>query len=685
MNYATTGLGTGTYSGAITVSGAGVTQTVAVTLTVASATPLPPVEVIVDNTNAANVTVVGAWTTSTWAPGYWAGNYFHDGNAGKGTKSVTFRPNLPVSGTYEVSMWWPTQQTAYAWASNAPVDIASGTGMVTVAVNQKLPGHRWFVLGTNDFAAGTNGWVRIRTDNTTGTYVIADAVRFAQVGAIAPPPPAAVLAVAPLGLTNSCLAGTNAASQTIQVWNAGGGTLSYAATDNVAWLSVAPVSGTSTGEHDTVSVNYATAGLGTGTYSGAIMVSGAGTTQTVAVTLTVTNTPPVPSVIAVTPASLDFGTVYVGGSNDLVFQVQNTGGGTLSGSASVDLPFSVVSGSPYSLTASQMVNVVVRYTPTAAGTNTDVVMFTGGGDAIRAVLGRAANLEVIVDNTNATAVAVVGSWTTSTYAPGYWGANYLHDGNAGKGTKSVTFRPNLPVGGQYAVYLWWPGQPSGYAWASNAPVDLVGSSASNTVFVNQKTNGSQWVLVGSSTFAAGTGGTVRVRTTGTDGYVIADAVKFVKVAGESISAFVVECGTSVPLCSASLGSREDGRQGGRPESGAESPHSKPSVWTSGNLSDAHPAANLIDGNTNTIWIGATDGAPWRVLLDLGRVTEVSDLDVLYLDAPWTNMGLIGSTDAETWFDYKAQTNASVSLRYLYLNLWGGTTPPAIREIIWRGK
>ena len=64
-----------------------------------------------------------------------AANYLHDGSAGKGTKSVTFRPSLPVSGTYEVSMWWPTQQTAYAWASNAPVDIASGTGLVTVVVS----------------------------------------------------------------------------------------------------------------------------------------------------------------------------------------------------------------------------------------------------------------------------------------------------------------------------------------------------------------------------------------------------------------------------------------------------------------------------------------------------------------------------------------------------------------------
>jgi hypothetical protein len=122
------------------------------------------------------------WTASQHSPGWYGTNYLHDGNLGKGTKSVTFRPNLLASGQYEVSMWWPTQ-TSYYWASNAPVDICSITGTNMLLVNQQTNGSRWFVLGTNEFSAGTNGWVRVRTDNTTGTYVIADAVMFSQVGA----------------------------------------------------------------------------------------------------------------------------------------------------------------------------------------------------------------------------------------------------------------------------------------------------------------------------------------------------------------------------------------------------------------------------------------------------------------------------------------------------------------------
>jgi hypothetical protein len=39
-------------------------------------------------------------------------------------------------------------------------------------------------------------------------------------------------------------------------------------------------------------------------------------------------------------------------------------------------------------------------------------------------------------------------------------------------------------------------------------------------------NGGQWVLLGTYTFAAGSSGYVQLGTAGTDGYVIADAVKF---------------------------------------------------------------------------------------------------------------------------------------------------------------
>ncbi len=124
--------------------------------------------------------LTGAWTASTWAPGYYGTNYLHDGNAAKGTKAATFRPVLPTAGQYDVALWWPRERAGYAWAGNVPVDIV-GDETNTITVNQRLGGGAWAHIGTFGFTAGTGGFVRIRTTGATGGYVVADAVRFSPV------------------------------------------------------------------------------------------------------------------------------------------------------------------------------------------------------------------------------------------------------------------------------------------------------------------------------------------------------------------------------------------------------------------------------------------------------------------------------------------------------------------------
>jgi hypothetical protein len=57
---------------------------------------------------------------------------------------------------------------------------------------------------------------------------------------------------------------------------------------------------------------------------------------------------------------------------------------------------------------------------------------------------------IVVDETAAT---LVGQWQYSTHTPPYVGLGYLHDQNAGKGAKSVTFTPDLPRAGRYEVRL----------------------------------------------------------------------------------------------------------------------------------------------------------------------------------------------------------------------------------------
>jgi len=79
--------------------------------------------------------------------------------------------------------------------------------------------------------------------------------------------------------------GANPATQTVSVSNTGGGALSWTASDNAAWLTASPASGTGNG---TLTARVNTAGLATGTYTGTITVAASGaTSRTVSATLTV--------------------------------------------------------------------------------------------------------------------------------------------------------------------------------------------------------------------------------------------------------------------------------------------------------------------------------------------------------------------------------------------------------------
>jgi fibronectin type 3 domain-containing protein len=128
---------------------------------------------------------------------------------------------------------------------------------------------------------------------------------------------------------------------------------------------------------------------------------------------------------------------------------------------------------------------------------------------------------VVVDNTAAT---TVGTWTASTLTPGFIGANYVSDGNTNKGNSSITFTPNLTAAGTYQVFARWIATSSR---ATNVPIDIVHQGTTTTVTANQQKNNAVWVLLGTFTFDAGATSSVTIRTTGTNGYVIADAVEFV--------------------------------------------------------------------------------------------------------------------------------------------------------------
>jgi hypothetical protein len=268
-----------------------------------------PLTVTLDNAASSGVVLNGSWTTSTSSPGFRGNNYLHDGNASKGSKSVTFSPNLTSAGTYRVQLNWTDSS---ARAPNVPVTIVHANGSSVVTVNQQQPG-QWRDLGVYTFGVGSAGTVTV-SNTGTSSYVVADAVRF-----VACPP------------------------------------------------------------------------------------------------------------------------------------------------------------------------------------------------------------EVIVmDSTDGTGVSRNGTWSSSTAMPGYYGVDYLHDGNTGKGAKSVVYTPSVPASGIYRVYINW-GQ--GYSnRATNAPVAVSGSAGTQAFTLNQRQDG-YWVSLGDHAFAAGSSGTVQFGTGATDGYVVADGVR----------------------------------------------------------------------------------------------------------------------------------------------------------------
>ena len=184
------------------------------------------------------------------------------------------------------------------------------------------------------------------------------------------PPSAPVVSVnpaigtSPTSLSFTAQAGANPTTQILTISNAGGGTLSWSASDSVAWLSLSPASGTGNGA---VTATVATGTMTAGSYSGSITLSATGTASvTIPVALTITAAP-VPPAIGMSPTSLSF-TAKQGGGDPTAqtLTISNTGGGTLSWSASHDATW--LGHSPNTGTGTGTVTISVTTGTLTAGT-----------------------------------------------------------------------------------------------------------------------------------------------------------------------------------------------------------------------------------------------------------------------------------------------------------------------------
>jgi hypothetical protein len=135
---------------------------------------------------------------------------------------------------------------------------------------------------------------------------------------------------------------------------------------------------------------------------------------------------------------------------------------------------------------------------------------------------------VVVDDTQAVAV---GEWVASQHQKTYLGEGYRHDNNEGKGSKTVTFIPDLPQAGRYEVRFAFPALAGR---AQRVPVLVFHGDGEDTVFVDQTVAPpieGRFVSLGVYRFEAGTQGHVLVSNEGTGGYVCVDAVQFLPEGG----------------------------------------------------------------------------------------------------------------------------------------------------------
>jgi uncharacterized protein (TIGR03437 family) len=273
-----TGLAPGNYSGSITVTAQGASQTINVSLSI-SAAPL-------------NVGPTALFMTA------------QQGNSSTPAVVSVFSAN---SATLQ-----------YTAAGSDPWLSVSKTGSnITVVANAASLQAGTYNSSVVVSAIGTNPLQQLVPVNLTVT---------------APPAPQPVLSAATTSIGFNFAQGGSPESNTIQVSNLGGGSLNFTASaiavGATQWLSVSPVSGTATPANPTsITVTANPTGLAPTSYSGQVIISGAGQTISIPVTMTVAAST---QTIQLSEASISFTTV-VRGANPPSHRISilNSGGGTM--------------------------------------------------------------------------------------------------------------------------------------------------------------------------------------------------------------------------------------------------------------------------------------------------------------------------------------------------------------------
>jgi hypothetical protein len=330
---------------------------------------------------------------------------------------------LNIRNTGGGTLTWTASDNA-AWLTLSP---ASGTNDGAVTVSP----------ATGLLAVGTyNGTITISAPETRSVSV---PVIFTVTAASVPP----AIGTSPASLSFTAQhGGGNPAAQTLNISNTGGGTLTWTASDNAAWLALSPASGINNG---TITVSAATGALTAGTYNATVALGATGAANVqVPVTFTVT---PAPTSITLSPSSLTY-TGVQGGSTPASQGITVTSNGNWTANNNATwLTLSPASGS-----GNGTISARVNLESASVGTNKATITVTAGGTtrAIEVTLVvAAASLTVTPGNLAFTAtqgganpsaqtitLSSTGTWTASDNAS-WLSLSPTSGSNNGKITASV--------------------------------------------------------------------------------------------------------------------------------------------------------------------------------------------------------------------------------------------------------
>ncbi len=137
---------------------------------------LPPMiyyEKIID-TGDPECSLIGPGWFASANPGYWGNTPAMLNPIGNGSSYAEFKPGIFTEANYELYGWWVASSNR---CQDTPFIIKHKNGTDTIRVNQVQNGSMWSYIGTFTFSNDTSQKILISNAGTTGTYIIADAIR----------------------------------------------------------------------------------------------------------------------------------------------------------------------------------------------------------------------------------------------------------------------------------------------------------------------------------------------------------------------------------------------------------------------------------------------------------------------------------------------------------------------------